>query len=341
MKWIVLILLVLLFSVNAYGDVRYNITDVGGQYASCVNDSRQVVGSFYDPTSGNHFFLWQNGSLSYLGGLSNAATPWGSVDINNNGQIVGSSVPLNGSDWHATLWNNGSIIDLMPNSAISSAEAINNHGLIVGWENWYTGFITSVNGGWKTTIDNFNAFAVNDNGYVVGRTFASDGERAALWTEPGGLQDIDPSASLWGLNPLPTNQSRATSIDAAGQIFGVKYMLDSNQSYVQRSWMLDSGKYYDLGNIGYPHANNKGQVVGGSFLWENGNLYGLTALIAPDSGWSILHPQWINNNGDIVGYGLYNGQQSGFLMTSVPEPPSILALCGGVVGLLALHRRRK
>jgi hypothetical protein len=53
----------------------------------------------------------------------------------------------------------------------------------------------------------------------------------------------------------------------------------------------------------------------------------------------------INNAGQITGMGLYDGQETAFLMTdpgdiaAVPEPGAILAIAAGI-GLMALLRPR-
>jgi probable HAF family extracellular repeat protein len=85
----------------------------------------------------------------------------------------------------------------------------------------------------------------------------------------------------------------------------------------------------DLGTLGgtnsVPYAiNNKGQVVGSSkitsgnqhaFLWKRGTLYDLNSLISNNSGWELTNASSINDVGQIVGTGKFNGQQRTFLLT--------------------------
>lgn len=78
-------------------------------------------------------------------------------------------------------------------------------------------------------------------------------------------------------------------------------------------------------------------------LWENGAVYDLNTLLPPDTGWVLNEADDINNSGQIIGYGTYNGQQAAFLLTptdptSIPEPAAILLAPGFC--LLASFRRR-
>ena len=52
-----------------------------------------------------------------------------------------------------------------------------------------------------------------------------------------------------------------------------------------------------------------------AFLWDNCETVDLNDRVAPDSGWQLLRATAINERGQIVGYGLFQGQQVGFLLT--------------------------
>jgi hypothetical protein len=51
-----------------------------------------------------------------------------------------------------------------------------------------------------------------------------------------------------------------------------------------------------------------------AFLWDNGEMLDLNERIAPDSGWELSRATAINDRGQIVGYGLFQGQQAGFVL---------------------------
>jgi probable HAF family extracellular repeat protein/T5SS/PEP-CTERM-associated repeat protein len=85
----------------------------------------------------------------------------------------------------------------------------------------------------------------------------------------------------------------------------------------------------DLGSLGgdWSHAldiNDTGQVVGNArnsisqnraFLWENGQMKDLNNLIPAGSGWALVSAEAINQSGQIVGFGVINGQTHAFLLT--------------------------
>src|SRR5205085_4852074 len=79
--------------------------------------------------------------------------------------------------------------------------------------------------------------------------------------------------------------------------------------------------------------NNLGQVVGDTddssftslpFLWQNGVMVDLNSLLPPNSGWQLASASFINDAGQIVGFGLYNGNFSWYLLsikTTANRPP--------------------
>jgi hypothetical protein len=88
------------------------------------------------------------------------------------------------------------------------------------------------------------------------------------------------------------------------------------------SLVWDNGNFTTLWQGGWPKAiNNHGSVVGFSadgtaLIWEDGKLSVLYDLLEnPDSWEKLCIAEDINDKGEIVGYGIFKGCQSAFLLT--------------------------
>lgn len=164
--------------------------------ATSINESGAVTGySNFEQYGQWHGYVWENGVLNDLGeGFA--------LDINNKGQIVGSSVEY--SDYNvALLWDNGSAKEI---------------GTLYG-------------------SGNSVALAINDSGYVVGSSFAPNGQNT-LMPEASGIywwmpaHSVQTHAFIWNaelekmldLNDSVSNSDwelfSATDINEKGQIVG-------------------------------------------------------------------------------------------------------------------------
>jgi probable HAF family extracellular repeat protein len=200
-----------------------------------INDKDQAVG--VTTVKGNsHAFVAGNKAmklkdLGTLGGTFSSA-----ADINNMGQVVGTSTTLDGST-HAFIIIKGQMKDLgtLPGAYTSRANAINDRGQVVGSSTFPTftptghAFVT-VNGvmtdlGSLTATSNSIAFDINNKGQIVGTnidsgiqhgTPQSDPDIRAFATVKGKMQDLNgliPLNSQWKL-------TTANAINDKGQITG-------------------------------------------------------------------------------------------------------------------------
>jgi probable HAF family extracellular repeat protein len=202
----------------------------GGSAANGINDSRQIVLT----TANAQAFLWQNGALTNLGGLSSGGTF--ASDINNAAQAVGSSyTPTQlGPLQHAFLWQNGVMTDLgvVPGTDESGASAINELGQIVGnsmhtdpdtYEVTSRAFL--YDGGVMTAlpVPSTEAYAadINDSGVVVGTMRGSGG----FGNYHGYIYADGVVTSLNSLIPAGSglDLSVALGINNGGQIVGYAY----------------------------------------------------------------------------------------------------------------------
>ena len=151
--------------------------------------------------------------------------------------------------------------------------------------------------------------ALNNRGEVIGFSNLSGDQSSDpfLW-EKGNLIDLYTNTA--GGNPLT-----ADAINEAGEIVGQAVF--PNQSSDAYLWKKGVGT--DLGHLEGDCGsrawaiNSKSQIAGTSlpcvgiqgraFLWENGSMVDLNALIPPGSSLKLLFPMAINDRGEITGTG--------------------------------------
>ena len=108
-------------------------------HANDINNVGQIVG-YSGSSNGERAALWAGGTLTALGTLG--GTGAGANAINEAGQIVGqSTIGTDIFDWHATLWNGTTAVDLnnfldaktqAAGWVLMFANDINDKGAIVG-----------------------------------------------------------------------------------------------------------------------------------------------------------------------------------------------------------------
>lgn len=330
-----------------------NIGTPGVNYDNLIvrdfNNLGQVIGF---SIGGNYpsFFWDKNTGLVTLSSLVDKPNP-SPRDINNSGQIAGTSFTSDGKS-QAFFWDkNVGAIDLGTLGGESSfANAINDLGQVVGGSQKENRELAPSNAFiWDRTngirsledekYDNSIALGINNAGQVLATTFSLDfGEQILYWDKDSGFIDT-------GLIQGADN-SRLYGINDLGQILHY----DSGRFYI---WEKGTGAV-DIGTLGgstfISDFNNLGQLVGQSgtqsdsraFYWDKKN--GLVDLdkIVSDLGWQIDYPDAefsianleINNAGQILGNGIFNGERRPFLLTLAPDEPKSVPESSTVVGIL-------
>jgi len=212
--------------------------------------------------------------------------------VNDSGQVVGFAQSRRVNATHAFIWQNGVMQDL---------------------------------GGGPGDASISRAFDINNASQVVG-DFAQD---AALLNITEGF---DRTAVIWQngirqeLASLPGHSSSsAIAINDDGVIAGWS---GTPNGTVSNAVIWNNGTVQNLGTLpGEQNSratgiNNAGQVVGWSgtraFLWQNGSMLDLNALLADAAGWQILlEATDINNQGVITGVGLRGGVTRAFMLRPV------------------------
>jgi probable HAF family extracellular repeat protein len=278
-----------------------------GFSASRINDSGQVVG-----TSGLSLVLLSGGVLHELG-----SAPGGGAfridDFNNVGQVAGRSTPANSPPESARLYlySNGNMEDM-------------------------------------GAVDRNVGVQINDLGQSLNNYIGGGGVHGYLVNADGSSEVVGGGGRHHAGNDL----------NNLGQVVG-EYELGGGYNLPSHAFLYGNGSTQDLGTLGGVNSsaqgmNNVGQVVGYSdtlsmgrhaFLYSDGGMYDLNSFAGVvGSGWSLTQAVDVNDAGQILGYGSFNGQENkAFLLspvTAVPEPQGFAMLLLGL-GLTALVRRRK
>ena len=175
-----------------------------------------------------------------------------------------------------------------------------------------------------------SAYGVNASGTVVGNGNVAGGAfRGFVWTAGTGMTE---------LGTLGGSSSYVNAINNLGQIAGEA----SVASGYDHAFIDSNGVMHDLGTLGGGNSyaydiNDAGVAVGYSYLAGNavthafaavnGQMIDLNSLLAANSGWVLEAAYGINDQGDIVGTGSFDGVQQSFLLDppqfavrAVPEP---------------------
>jgi probable HAF family extracellular repeat protein len=183
-------------------------------------------------------------------------------------------------------------------------------------------------GGWGYAYD------INNVGQITGSANRPNGPQHAFRYQNGVMTDLGVLAG--------TTASQGLAINDLGQVVGRSFYTTGTGVEVNSAFLYSGST---MVNLGYGQAfgiNNAGDVVGcdGShaFIYQNGTMIDLNTLIAPGSGWTLSAAFAINDAGQIVGQGSFNGNKA-FLLTPIPEPATVSLLAVGL-GAMAMRRRR-
>jgi probable HAF family extracellular repeat protein len=360
---------------SVYGQVQYNVTDLGtlpgynNSYGTAINSSGQVVGVANSSSGTAQAFIYSNGKMTGLGMLPGLTMSW-AYGINDSGQVVGGSSTSTGQAQEAFLYANGTMTGLTFGSSASWAYGINNNGQVVGEAEYNPGNEPVLYSSGKVTgLGTIGgqlgeAYAINASGIAVGTA-------ATTSQVPMTYDAFLSNGTMTDLGSLGSGGSQANAINATGEVVGLCGMAYTSHSAISHAFLYSGGKMTDLGvlaGLGIPSQessaafgiNDSGQVVGvaGSafgitftspgmadsadhaFIYSNGLMTDLNSLISP--GWTLEEATAINNAGDIVGVGVNpQGASDAFLLTPVPEPSTLVLLTIGAVSLLAYAWRRR
>jgi probable HAF family extracellular repeat protein len=334
---------------NATAQLRYRISELPVVPAA-INNLGQIAGSSEVAPNDIRAFVYSGGAMQDIGSLAGMGTF--ASDINDRGEVTGISVVRTSSQFspfafHAYIYSGGVMKDLgmvpggRPESE-SRGYAINNRGEVAGaWGSPPVGGAFLYSGGVMQSIAPppsdgacSQGGGINNSGEVVGSV--------------GGCPAIGPyhafvyrGGSTRLLGTLGGINSSASDINDKGDISGwAETVVGERHAFVYNNSIKDLGTLPgDTMSYG-GRINAKGWVIGTSeslnsvraFLYDGTAIHYLGDLLeGDDSGWIFDDVRGLNDEGQIVGYALFNGTRQGYLLTPIPEPSTYAMMLIGML----------
>lgn len=270
-----------------------------------INDNGWIAGSSPSSNGTSRACIWDGGvirELDTIGGYCYARA------INSSGLVIGSTCVSDPSSSysHACLWTpDGSIHELERMTPYySGAEAINSHGIIVGWSNTPSGGIHAslwdaqgIHDLGTLGLNSSHAFGINDDNIVVGCSWTLDIAQHACFWDSAGIHDLGTATG--------DTESCANAINSFGTV------------------------------VGY---SSQGNYTSRACIWNDGSCTELPLLDCFSSSLALD----INDHGQIVGYARDSLQRRyAVIWEPVPEPSSLLALLSGMGALIGISLRAR
>jgi probable HAF family extracellular repeat protein len=281
-----------------------------------INNSGEVVGISSSATTANgvYPFTYQGGVIAQLGGTAfSSYYTAGAFGVNDSGVVVGNARTKSASTSQTDGFiYNGSLktVGLLSGATQTYAIGINASGVVVGGSGSNTGGHAFVYDG-----------SIHDLGALPGDNLSS----ATSINSQGNIVGLSASSTSVPPTSSPTQEIATIGLGAAGALGAL-----GNDS-VGNAFFYDSTtqKMTDLGTLGGGYSiatdiNDADDIVGMSttaggdynaFLDTGSVMVNLNTLLPANSGWTLISADSINSNGDIAGFGQFDGNYEGYLLT--------------------------
>lgn len=331
--------------ISSFSLSAYELIDLGvGVRPQDINNQLTVVGSHSNSQSTASAFRW-----TYDGGIEDLAVGTIANAVNDNEQIVGNSLTgaflIDGTT--ISEWDEFSAYGVNEIGSISGNKTMQNiyrprslplaPAVYDGYD-WAAYNITNVySRGRRKGVyaDIYELQDVNNSGLAVGHKGRTGltGSSAILIDSNGAINDSTDITYL----PIE-NGGTASAINNHNMIVGTTASNNRTNTYAY-AYLFDGIDVHNLGTLNggltstASDINDEMEVVGSSwlvseltsindpteqhaFIWDKFNgMLDLNELVnAPD--WTLTSATAINAHGDIVGVGIVNGEEHGFLLTT-------------------------
>lgn len=327
----------LLFPTPASAQALFTLQPVGPglhsqTFPNDLNDTPMVAGSsathIVNPSAVSAF-VWQNASITNLPAppgfqFSSAAA------INANGVAVGYVADPFVGTYVASQWTNGVYGALQTPAGVtrSFAHDIDANGTVAGHVvisaqdqpcTWISGAFNQLGLPGGALGGSVNVLLAN--GTILGSAnFGSGIQHVCAWQANGVVTDLTPTSTLnlAAAGMLANGDVAATAFDVNT---GNRTPVLISGGVVQTLPMLAGGRGWCA------DANASGWIVGActtatqqsvAVLYVGGTLFDLNSLVVGTNGWNLSEATGISDQGRICGFGTFNGQPRGFVLTPLP-----------------------
>lgn len=362
------ILLILVSALPAHGLTTYNITDLGtlGGHESVplgINNSGHVVGYSTNSEGWRRAFHYYGGTMHDLNAHTAFDHGWDDIssyanDINDSGMIIGRNRLPGYAYFEGWVYQDGAYSPVnVTYGSMFQFVSVNSHGVAAGtlFDNSTDMYPAVYRDNASDMLQAFGgAYDINDNEVVVG-AYANSYEdfwQACVW------ENGEPFSAGLIVDPDPNRRrSAANGVNNLNQVVGYYEIYDRTiEDYYRVSflWDADSGAVTNLGDLGGMESvankiNDSGQVVGFSttaaserhaFIYADGQLLDLNDLIGINYDWEYLKEAIdINEQGQIIGTGVVDGELHAFLADPVPLPGTVWLLGPVIFCILGIKKR--
>jgi probable HAF family extracellular repeat protein len=318
----------------------YSVTNLGTlggarSAALSINRAGQVVGHSQTVDGDVHAFVFRGQGLVDLGTFGGSESY--ARRISDHGTVVGRAQDATGAFRSFVSFPTAGLIDISAldsrlQGAFTTAVDINSEGDIVGYRQTERAHMVARNRVFVyrdfriTDVGTFGGedgvvAAINDRGQMVG--YSGWQAHADYANHRGVLWD---GTKVTDLGSLGGDMTTPTDVNNRGEIVGYAQV----KSGENHGFLFVGGALLDLGTLpggsqSFAHAiNNHGQIVGASeaadghlhaVIYSGGRVKDLNLLIPEESGWVLTEARDINDRGQIVGTGTYQGEQRAFVLT--------------------------